>query len=285
MRCVFALAHPRARPRCSSYAVTMELASLFDRVSTRILGPLHDGAVKVPEITVVFWCLKLATTAMGEAASDWSVHSISPPVAVLIGASVFALAIVVQLRRVRFEAPAYWFAVSMVGVFGTMVADVLHVGLGVSYVISTIGCAVLLTVIFVAWQIREGTLSIHSISTRRRELFYWAAVVATFAFGTAIGDLSAVTMHLGYFGSIWLYAAAIAVPGLYYATTHQHGVVCFWAAYVLTRPLGASIADWIVVNHHRGGLNLGPGVVALIGIVAIAIMVLITVRRDKAARR
>jgi len=257
----------------------------IDHTLDRILGPLHDGAVKVPEITALFWCLKLATTAMGEAASDWSVHTINPPVAVLIGASLFAVAIVVQLRRVRYEAPAYWFAVSMVGVFGTMVADVLHVGLGVPYVISTIGCAVILTAIFVTWGKREGTLSIHSISTRRRELFYWSAVVATFAFGTAIGDLSAVTLHLGYFGSIWIYAAAIAVPGLYFLRTRAHGVACFWAAYVLTRPLGASIADWVGVNHHRGGLNLGPGVVALVGVALICTMVLIAARRDQVATR
>ena len=263
----------------------MTLTQRVERSLDRILGPLHDGAVKVPEITGLFWCLKLATTAMGEAASDWSVHAINPPVAVLIGASLFALAIVVQLRRVRYEAPAYWFAVSMVGVFGTMVADVLHVGLGVPYAISTVGCAVILTAIFVTWRAREGTLSIHSITTRRRELFYWAAVVATFAFGTAIGDLSAVTLHLGYFGSIWIYAAAITVPALSFFRTRAHGVACFWVAYVLTRPLGASIADWIGVNHHRGGLNLGPGIVALIGIAGISVMVLIAVRRDQAARR
>jgi uncharacterized membrane-anchored protein len=263
----------------------MHLPPALDRVRTTLLGPPPDGAVKVPAITALFWSLKLATTAMGEAASDWSVHTINPPIAVLIGASLFALAIVVQLRRVRFEAPAYWFAVSMVGVFGTMVADVLHVGLGVPYAISTIGCAVILTAIFATWRAREGTLSIHSITTRRRELFYWAAVVATFAFGTAIGDLSAVTLHLGYFGSIWLYAAAIAIPGLYFFRTRAHGVACFWTAYVLTRPLGASIADWVGVNHHRGGLNLGPGVVALVGIALICSMVLIAVRRDEDPHR
>ena len=146
----------------------------------------------------------------------------------------------------------YWLAVAMVGVFGTMCADVLHVGLGVPYVVSTVFYAVVLFVVFRTWYRVEGTLSIHSITTERREVFYWAAVLATFALGTAAGDLTAVTFGLGYFGSGLLFAGVIAIPALGYFRYGMNSILAFWFAYVVTRPLGASFADWL------GGL-LGPG--------------------------
>jgi uncharacterized membrane-anchored protein len=152
----------------------------------------------------------------------------------------------------------------MVGVFGTMAADVLHVGLGVPYIASTIFYAIVLTAVFVTWQRSEGTLSIHSITTARRELFYWAAVLATFALGTAAGDLTAVTFGLGYFASGLLFAAIIAIPALGYYRLGMNSILAFWFAYVVTRPLGASFADWLAVTHQRGGLALGTGPVSLV---------------------
>ena len=139
----------------------------------------------------------------------------------------------------------------MVGVFGTMAADVLHVGLGIPYVVSTVFYAIVLFVVFRTWYRVEGTLSIHSITTERREVFYWAAVLATFALGTAAGDLTAVTFGLGFFGSGLLFAAIIAIPALGYFRFGMNSILAFWFAYVVTRPLGASFADWL------GGL-LGP---------------------------
>ncbi|MEO8888647.1 MAG: hypothetical protein ABI301_06020, partial [Jatrophihabitantaceae bacterium] len=145
----------------------------------------REAAVKVPAITAYFWLVKALTTAFGESASDFMVHSMSPVVAVLIGFLAFSAALLLQLRAPRYVAGRYWFAVAMVGVFGTMAADVLHVGLGVPYLVSTILFVLVLAAVFVTWQATEHTLSIHSINTGRRELFYWAAVVSTFALGTA----------------------------------------------------------------------------------------------------
>jgi uncharacterized membrane-anchored protein len=156
----------------------------------------------------------------------------------------------------------------MVSVFGTMAADVLHVGLGVPYVLSTPVFLVALAGVFAAWYGSERTLSIHSIRTRRREMFYWAAVLATFALGTAAGDLTA-SMGLGYLGSAVLFAVAIAVPAAAHRWAGLGAVTAFWAAYVITRPLGASLADWMADGRTRGGLALGLGPVTGCWTVAI----------------
>ncbi len=225
---------------------------------------------KVPEVTAFFWIVKALTTAMGESTSDYLVHSMVPEVAVFLGGIALVVALYLQLARDRYVPWAYWLAVAMVGVFGTMAADVLHVGLGVPYAVSTIFYAIVLAVVFRSWYLSEGTLSIHSIHTPRRELFYWAAVLATFALGTAAGDLTAVTFGLGYFGSILLFAAVIAIPALGYFRYGMNSILAFWFAYVLTRPLGASVADWLAVSSARGGLALGTGPVSLALAAAIA---------------
>src|ERR1700750_1469627 len=169
---------------------------------------------KVPEVTAFFWIVKALTTAMGESSSDFLVHTLVPEVAVVLGGIAFVVALYLQFSKDRYVPWAYWLAVAMVGVFGTMAADVLHVGLGIPYIASTIFYAIVLAAVFRTWYVSEGTLSIHSITTPRRELFYWAAVLATFALGTAAGDLTANTFGLGYFGSIWVFAAIIAIPAL-----------------------------------------------------------------------
>ncbi len=236
-------------------------------------GPVVRGAVRVAPVTAMFWLIKLLSTAMGEASSDYLVHVMAPQVAVLLGFAGLLVALAVQLRRGRYVAGAYWFAVVMVGVFGTMAADVLHVGLGVSYPVSTVLYAVVLAAVFAAWRWSEPTLSMHSIDTARRELFYWAAVVATFAMGTALGDFTAMTLHLGYFPSAALFAALIAVPAVGYRFGRWNAVGCFWSAYVLTRPLGASLADGFGKPRDAGGLGLGDGGVALVIGVLIVVLV------------
>jgi uncharacterized membrane-anchored protein len=225
---------------------------------------------KVPEITVWFWLVKALTTAMGESTSDFLVHSLIPEIAVILGAAAFVVAIYIQLTKDRYIPWCYWLAVAMVGVFGTMAADVLHVGLGVPYIASTIFYALVLAVVFRTWYRVEGTLSIHSITTPRRESFYWAAVLATFALGTAAGDLTATTFGLGYFGSIWLFAAIIAIPAFGYFRLGMGSILSFWFAYVVTRPLGASVADWLAKPE---GVGLGTGLVSLIFAAAIAAIV------------
>jgi uncharacterized membrane-anchored protein len=151
----------------------------------------------------------------------------------------------------------------MVAVSGTMAADVLHIQFGVPYAVTTPFFAVVLAAVFIAWHRVEGTLSIHSIRTPRREVFYWLTVMATFALGTALGDLTATTFHLGYLTSAVLFAALIAIPIIGFWRFRMNEVLAFWFAYVLTRPLGASIADWLSKPHNVGGLNLGDGQVAL----------------------
>jgi uncharacterized membrane-anchored protein len=222
------------------------------------------GALRVPQITVVFWIVKGLSTAMGEATSDYLVHAVAPAVAVLLGFAGLLVALVLQFRQERYVPWTYWFAVVMVGIFGTMAADVVHVGLGVPYTASTGLYAVVLAAVFVTWERTERTLSIHSIDSPRRELFYWAAVSATFAMGTALGDFTAYTLHLGYFPSAAIFAAVILVPAAGYRWLHWDGVFSFWFAYVVTRPLGASIADGLGKERNVSGLGLGGGWVALV---------------------
>jgi uncharacterized membrane-anchored protein len=231
------------------------------------------GALRVPEITVVFWVLKGLSTAIGESASDFLVHAMPPELAVLLGLAGFTGALVLQFAMARYVAWTYWLAVVMVGIFGTMAADVLHVGLGVPYTASTVLYAVVLAAVFVAWHRTEGTLSIHSIDTPRREAFYWLAVGATFAMGTALGDFTAYTLHLGYFASAGLFAAIILVPAAGYRWLRWNAVFCFWFAYVITRPLGASIADGLAKPKAVSGLGLGNGPVLLVlGVLIVALV-------------
>lgn len=225
-------------------------------------------ASKVPEVTVYFWVIKVLTTGMGETASDFLAQNLGPVPAVGLGGVALALSLAVQFAVRRYVAWIYWTAIVMVSVFGTMAADVLHVGLGVPYTLSTPFFMIALAAVFAVWYACERTLSIHSIRTRRREIFYWATVLATFALGTAAGDLSA-TIGLGYLGSAVLYAVAIAVPAVMHRWGSLNAVAAFWSAYVITRPLGASVADWMALGHSRGGLALGLGPVTVSWTVAI----------------
>jgi uncharacterized membrane-anchored protein len=228
------------------------------------------GMSKVPEITIAFWIIKVLTTGMGEATSDFLVHRLAPPVAVVMAGVVLVAALVLQFRTRRYNVWAYWFAVVMVSVFGTMDADVLHIGLGIPYFISTTFFAVALAVVFTVWYRSERTLSIHSIVTRRREVFYWTTVMTTFALGTAAGDMTARTLGLGYLGSGFLFAALIAVPAVLHWGFRLNAIAAFWFAYIVTRPLGASFADWMGLPHSLGGLGFGRGVVSL-GLTALIV--------------
>jgi uncharacterized membrane-anchored protein len=161
----------------------------------------------------------------------------------------------------------------MVAVFGTMAADVLHVAMGVPYIASTVLFAVSLIVIFTTWWRVEGTLSIHSITTTRRETFYWLTVLATFAMGTAIGDLAAYTANLGFLSAGVLFGVAFLLPAIGWRFFGLNAVVAFWAAYVLTRPLGASFADWTGKARSARGLGWGDGPVAFVLLILIAVLV------------
>ncbi len=242
---------------------------------------LHVGMRKVPEVMAIFWIIKLLTTAMGEATSDYLVHVLDPVKAVALGGIALAAALILQFSVRRYVAWIYWLAVMMVAIFGTMAADVLHVGLGIPYVVSSAFFAVALAVIFVAWYASEKTLSFHSITTPRRELFYWATVMATFALGTAAGDMTATTLGLGYLASSVMFAILITLPALAYWRLGLNEILAFWFAYVLTRPLGASFADWVGKPPSAGGLGLaGPTSLGLTILIVILVGYLTVTRKD-----
>lgn len=242
-------------------------------------------SLKVPaRVAALFWVIKLLTTAFGESTSDYLVHTVNPYLAVIGGFVVFAWAMVLQLRTDRYVPWVYWLAVAMVAVFGTMAADVTHIEFRVPYAVSSVLFAVLLFVVFWSWSRVEGTLSIHSITTTGRELFYWAAVLAAFAMGTALGDLAAYTLNLGFLSAGILFAVLFALPGLAFYTLRITPILAFWAAYVMTRPLGASFADWTGKSRTAGGLSIGDGpVAAVLALLIIAgVAYLTTSRSDQA---
>jgi uncharacterized membrane-anchored protein len=242
---------------------------------------------KVPEITACFWITKVLISGMGEVTSDYLSYQLNPIIAVTFAGICLAVSLVLQFSVRRYVAWIYWLNVVMVSVFGTMAADFLHIGFGIPYLVSTMFFVAALAIIFAAWYVSEKTLSINSICTRRREAFYWAAILATFALGTAAGDMTATTMHLGYhmsissnlnaiqrdmtaatmrFGYVFsrvLFAVSIAIPVVACWMFGRNKIFIFWFAYIVTRPLGASFADWMGVSHIRGGLGLGTGPVSL----------------------
>lgn len=231
-------------------------------------GVPPTAIVKVPEVTVYFWGVKLLTTAMGEAISDFLVNDWNKYLGVLLGFVVFAVAMFFQFRSKAYSTWLYWLAVSAVAVFGTMCADVLHKVVGLPYAVSFVLYAVLLAATFTAWYRSERTLDIHSVNTRRREVFYWLTVVFTFAMGTAVGDLTAMTFSLGYLASAFMFLAALCVP-LAAWRLGASPVLTFWVAYVLTRPAGASFADYFGMAKDVSGLGLGHGPVSVVLIVLV----------------
>jgi uncharacterized membrane-anchored protein len=234
---------------------------------------------KVPEITLIFWVLKLLTTGMGEAMSDFmGDHSV--PIAGAVGIFGLALAIWLQMRQREYRAPYYWFAVMMIAIFGTMSADAVHDGASIGYDVTTPAFALITAAVFFFWYRSEGTLSIHSVTTKRREAYYWAAVFCTFALGTAAGDLTATFLHLGFGNSILLFAAIICIPAIGWWRFNLNPIVAFWFAYIVTRPIGASFADWFGKPQSISGLNLGDGPVSGVAlIVFLALVAWVTVTR------
>jgi uncharacterized membrane-anchored protein len=250
--------------------------------SSRRRARLQPVLVKVPEITLIFWVLKLLTTGMGEAMSDFMGQQ-SVPIAGAVGFFGLILALRLQLRQPRYKPAYYWFAVMMVAVFGTMAADAIHDGTGLGYSVTTPAFALIVAAIFILWYRSEGTLSIHSIDTRRREYFYWAAVLGTFALGTAAGDLTAYQLDLGLWTSVLLFGAIITIPAIAWSRGAMNPIVAFWFAYIVTRPLGASFADGFS-KPTNGGLNLGDGTVSAIALVIFIGLVAYVVRKERGDR-
>ena len=240
-------------------------------------------AAKVPEIIFLFWVIKVLTTAGGEATSDYLALDLgSRLVAGCIEAGIFLVALVWQFRTRRYVAAAYWLLAYAIAIFGTGVADAMHLFIGIPYSGTTFLWAVVLALVFWLWYRSERTLSIHSIYTQRREVFYWAVVFATFAEGTALGDWTAVSLHLGYLASGIMFFVIILIPAVAWWRFGLNSVVAFWFAYVITRPLGASFADYFSKPHSLSGANYGDATVALITTLIVAVLVgyLAVTRRD-----
>ena len=213
-------------------------------------------AAKVPEVIFLFWVVKILTTAGGEATSDYlktwgNIRGGGTEVL------VFLVGMVLQFSTRRYRALAYWFLAFAIAIFGTGVSDFLHLDVHIPYAGTTLLWALVLAAIFWLWQRSEGTLSIHSVTTQRREAFYWATVFATFALGTALGDFTATSLNLGYLGSGILFGVLILLPALAWWQLGLNAIAAFWMSYVLTRPLGASFADYISKPRASAGSTSG----------------------------
>ncbi|WP_244935755.1 COG4705 family protein [Paenibacillus glycanilyticus] len=226
---------------------------------------------KVPEITLYFWITKLITTGLGEVASDFLFEKLNPFLSVPISVAIFVAAMVLQFKSKKYIASLYWLVVIMVSIFGTTAADVIRAGLGNT--VSTLFFIASLAAIFRIWYVKEKSLSIHSINTRRREVFYWMTVLTTFALGTSAGDLTASSMHLGYLDSGIMFFALLFIPALCYRLFHLKEITAFWIAYVLTRPVGASFADWLSAAPGNGGVGYSKGLVSLVLLIVIVLLV------------
>ena len=246
---------------------------------------IRSTLIKVPEITVYFWLIKVLSTTVGETFADWLTNNLGlgerGTVALMVGLLVAAL--IWQFRLNRYLAPVYWLCVVLMSVAGTLLTDYMVNNWNVSLVTTTIIFSAALATIFVAWYRTEKTISIHTVDNFRREAFYWATILFTFALGTAAGDLFAEKIALGYFTSLLIFAGVIAVVGVAYRLKVLGGVVAFWATYVVTRPLGASLGDFLAQPKGASGIGLGTTTTSLIFMTAILALVafLATTKIDK----
>ena len=241
---------------------------------------------KVPEVTIFFWIIKILCTTVGETGADYLNETLHFGLTgtSLVAGTLLLVVLFFQFRAKKYVAPIYWLAVVLISIVGTLITDQLTDGMGVSLVTTTIVFTMLLIATFIAWFVVEKTLSVHSIFTTRREFFYWTTILFTFALGTAAGDLIAEKFGLGYLLSVALFAGMIAVvtaahyivKGVLHAE-HKHqstnAVIAFWLAYILTRPLGASIGDFMSQPKADGGLGLGTTATSAIFLLTILALV------------
>ena len=241
---------------------------------------------KVPEVTIYFWLIKVLCTTVGETAADF----LNDKLGLGLTNTSFAMAAVLvvvlyfQFRARKYVPGVYWLAVVLISVVGTLISDNLTDNFGVSLVTTTVAFGIALAVTFAIWYAKERTLSIHTIVTSRREAFYWLAILFTFALGTSAGDLTAEKLNVGYANSVLMFGAMIAVVGVAHFRFGLNAILAFWVAYVLTRPLGASIGDFMSQSRHDGGLALGTtGTSAIFLSAILGLVVYLTVTRTDQA--
>ncbi|SDU83239.1 Uncharacterized membrane-anchored protein [Microlunatus sagamiharensis] len=238
---------------------------------------------KVPLITATFWVIKVLSTTVGETFADFLAVNVGlgPVVTDLAMLAVLAVVLTLQLRRTRYTPWAYWSSVVLVSIVGTQLTDFFTDTLGVSLWVSTAVFAVVLAVVFTVWYRQEHTLAITSVDTPRRERFYWGAILVTFALGTAAGDLATEALSLGFRNGVWIFGALIALTYLA-RRLGASAVVTFWVAYVLTRPLGASLGDLLTQDTSLGGLGLGA---SLTSVLFLAVIVVLVAREQRLVNR
>lgn len=245
------------------------------------------GAIlnKVPEVTVYFWIIKILATTVGETAADLLSMRLDLGLTITswIMSVAFIVALLFQLAVRRYRPPLYWITVVAISVVGTLISDNLVDGMGISLVTTSIVFGTILAIVFALWYASERTLSIHTIVTRRRELFYWAAILFTFAMGTSVGDLMAERLDLGYGQAAILFFAMIGAVALLYYVLKLDGILCFWIAYILTRPLGASMGDLLAKPSIAGGLGWGTVVTSIVflGVILALVLYLTLTRADE----
>jgi uncharacterized membrane-anchored protein len=230
---------------------------------------------KVPEVTLYFWIIKVLCTTVGETASDFLQGNVNLGLTktTLVTGAVLLATLACQFRLRRYVPSVYWLAVVLISVVGTQITDNLTDNLGISLVITTIVFTIVLAITFAVWYAVEHTLSIHTIVTTGREAFYWLAVLFTFALGTAAGDLAAERLSLGYWVSALIFGGLIAAITVAHLRFKLNAVLAFWLAYILTRPLGASIGDFLSQKRVDGGLGLGTTATSVLFLSAILVVV------------
>lgn len=230
---------------------------------------------KVPEVTLVFWIIKMLSTTVGETAADYLNVNLNfglIATSIVIGA-LFAISLFFQVRSKRYVPSLYWITVVLISVFGTLITDNLSDNLGIPLAVSTGLFSALLIGTFATWYAREKTLSIHAVNTVKREFFYWTAILVTFALGTAAGDWVAEGLNLGYANAALLFGCLIAVAALAHYVFKANAVATFWIAYVLTRPFGAACGDLLSQPVNNGGFGLGATGTSVIFLVTILVLV------------
>ena len=230
---------------------------------------------KVPEVILFFWVIKVLCTTVGETASDYLSDNVGLGLTktTLITAAILVATLVFQFRARRYISWIYWLGIVLISIVGTQITDNLTDNAGVSLVTTTTVFSIVLALVFAGWWASERTLSIHTIYTTRREAFYWLAVLFTFALGTAAGDLTAERLSVGYAWSVALFAGLIAAVAFAHYVLRLNAVTAFWIAYILTRPLGASIGDELSQARRDGGLGLGTTLTSAIFLGAIVLVV------------
>jgi uncharacterized membrane-anchored protein len=265
--------------------MTIPLTDTGNRMNSTTEDKLGTMLNKVPEVTLIFWILKILATTVGETAGDLLSITLglgTVNTSFVMGA-ILLVCLYFQLRAKKYEPPIYWLVVVFISVVGTLISDNLVDNLGVSLVTTTVIFTIALALVFIFWYRTERTLSVHTIYTRRRELFYWAAILFTFSLGTSGGDLLAERMGVGYALSAAIFGGAIAIIYALYRFGVMNEVLAFWLAYILTRPLGASLGDLLTQARDEGGLGLGTVPVSAVFLLLIVILVAYLTREEKRA--